>query len=1673
MTTELNINPYYDDFDEFKNFHQIIFRPGYAVQARELTQLQTIIQDQIKKFGSHIFQQGSVVIPGNSFSDLYTPYAKLETSFGGQEVIPSSFADSVVVGATSGIRAVVRAYAAQTSSDPLTLYLSYLSGGGVAGQYSTFLPSEEIYVETNPTIRATVKSTLPTGVGSLAFIKRGVFFINGRFVTIADGQIVISKYDSIPSCRVLLKITEEIVTSNQDSTLLDPASGSFNFAAPGADRLKISLSLATLPLSTEINDDYIEIMRFNAGVLEEHARYPKYSELEKSLARRTYDESGDYVVNGFKAIAKEHLRTKYNNGVYTVDNGGDRDKFVYEIAPGKAYIKGFEVEKIAKTVLVTDKARTPNHVKVRNYFSQPRYGQYFFVTNLIRLPNFRQREKVELWSASTGGQKIGDAYVYATDLLEGDATSQNAVYKLFFHDVALTGSNKLHDVGRIVFSSSGSAKVLTRYKLVNLSKEFFDVEDLLQDTVTNVGGSRAAKVHRFVKDEGNLFVFRHDSTKEIPQEGDFITGSNVNAPTATIKTILTAVPQSFIPLVNVSVDSLKSIKNAASLYTDLEYTVWTNVSITTDGSGNGTQTITSATFVPPDTGIVVAAGPSGIVSPNKISLLSPTIIKITNGPANETVNILTQVNKVGVQPKSKVSTSLTLSNVVPTPSISLTVCDAYEIVSILDATGNDVSNSFAFDTGQRDYYYDISKLNLVGPLPTSNLTIQLKYFQHIGSGDFFCIDSYTTLGSDYISKIPKYRSTNTSTIYDLKSFLDFRPKVDGSTGLFSTGGASLSDFIAVDSILSTPVQYFVPRIDSVVLNKQGELRLLSGEPSVPPLKPTIPIDAIELYSTFIPAYTESANAVVVSLSSTKRYTMKDISSLETRISNVERLSILTSMENSAVNTEVIDPITGLNKFKSGYLVDSFTNPFLIADSDAISNVSSFYSQKFGPRKEGFVAAANIYAANGSANYQNTNGMFTLPYTETAFINQNTSTKAVKVNPFSAVTWEGLLRIGPEFDRTVMSRNTTETVNTVVPVEVVQPIIITAPPPPLPVIPPPPQYIEMPSPSPVEPPIPVIVPPVIEKPPVQPVVVEEPVPTYAVSASSTTINEGSSVTFTVTTTNVPNGTVLIYEISGTGITSADFSDGILTGSLTINSNTAAVTKTLTSDLTSESAELFQFLVKTQAGVEKASTIITVNDTSRAPPPTYTIVPSATRVTEGSSITFTVNTTNVSDGTVLYWEIYGNVQAADFADGILSGTLPAISGGTTTLTKTIATDALTESETFYFSVKTTASLVSEKASVWINIDDVFQPSPATYTLTPSPNQGVFNEGTTITFNVATTNVSNGTVLYWTIEGTGINSGDFSALSGTFPAISTGATSTSVTIQNDQLTEGFELFRFNLQTAPSSGVVYTTIFEITDTSFSPSTYTVTPTTTSVNEGSTVNFTITTTNVSNGTTLYWNLFGISAGFGSSDIVGGVVTGSVEINSNNGSTSVTIFADSVTEENPESFRFVLRSSAFPSGVELASTTISINDTSVSEPEPNFVVIEVVARDIGLVDGLDSGVVNNTIATVRVTQDEANAITDAMAGKVIDATKDVNTWLDVVATTLVATTEYGSRQWYDAVQNAVAYLRQLGYDGSPAGVSPGGEIYEMLDRAYNKAKSKLSVTHDDYDYTTKFPGEGV
>ena len=131
--TDLNVAPYYDDFNEDDNFHRVLFRPGFSIQARELTTLQSILQAQVEKHGRHIFREGTVVIPGQaSYSDKVTT-VQLASTFGGETLVLSQYLNTttpvIITGATSGLKARVIGIQEATSTTQPILILQYLNTG--------------------------------------------------------------------------------------------------------------------------------------------------------------------------------------------------------------------------------------------------------------------------------------------------------------------------------------------------------------------------------------------------------------------------------------------------------------------------------------------------------------------------------------------------------------------------------------------------------------------------------------------------------------------------------------------------------------------------------------------------------------------------------------------------------------------------------------------------------------------------------------------------------------------------------------------------------------------------------------------------------------------------------------------------------------------------------------------------------------------------------------------------------------------------------------------------------------------------------------------------------------------------------------------------------------------------------------------------------------------------------------------------------------------------------------------------------------------------------------------------------------------------------------------------------------------------------------------------------
>ena len=467
--TNLNISPYYDDFNKDDQFYKILFKPGYPVQARELTGLQSLLQNQVESFGKHIFKEGSMVIPGGIELDRSYFSAKINDTHLGidvsiylNDIIASNGGKGLRVrGQTSGIVATIKNFILPPAEgvDNITIFIKYQQSG--TNGESTAFPDGEVlileepltYGNTTLTIGETVltlTSEDATATGTAFGVNAGVYFIRGSFVDVPSSLLILEPYSIEPSYRVGFDISEEVINSNDDSSLYDNAKGFTNFAAPGADRFKISVKLSKKALTDYEDTNFVELMRVDIGEIKKLQDTSTYSEIKKYFAKRTYDESGDYSVEPFRVNLQNSLNDEIDSeGLFTEDrltddgNTPDDDLMCVKLSPGRAYVRGFDVDITGSTVLDIDKPRDINTV---NAASIP-----FEMGSLLRVNNVQGTPNISIGGGNTNtiklqgdrrgplntasGIQVGEARVYyysaTDDTYKGDSTS----FDLYLYDI--------------------------------------------------------------------------------------------------------------------------------------------------------------------------------------------------------------------------------------------------------------------------------------------------------------------------------------------------------------------------------------------------------------------------------------------------------------------------------------------------------------------------------------------------------------------------------------------------------------------------------------------------------------------------------------------------------------------------------------------------------------------------------------------------------------------------------------------------------------------------------------------------------------------------------------------------------------------------------------------------------------------------------------------------------------------------------------------------------------------------------------------------------------------------------------------------------------------------------------------------------------------------------------
>ena len=535
LTTNFFIDPYYDDFNEGKNFHRILFRPGQAVQARELTQIQTMLQNQIDRFAEHVFKEGSVVTgcPLNYLKQ--TDYVQLRDQDQiGNNIVITNFSNAQITSSTTGVTSntIFVVAGSESSNVKNTLYMDYTSVS-TNGSIKLFQSGELLTSDGGLKSANVITSSSAVGKGSLVKIGDGVIFAKDHFIRVPEQIIVVGEYSSNVSYRVGYTINETIITSADDTSLLDPAQGSFNFTAPGANRLKLNAVLERKSLADTNIPNFVEMLRIRNGNIEFKAIDPRYSEIDNYIARRTFRESGHYVADGLNLRLREHLRQANNGGLFTATQGGNTSQLVVDVSPGTAYVFGYEVRKPGTSYVRIDKGLDTNDIDEATVTAN--YGNFVNVKNVCGAFALNDHTTVSLrneevnpiannqFSISNAvGGEIGTARVRSLEHVSGTKGDPATQYRLHLYDIQMSNGDfsSVRSIQSGGTTANGKADVVLTSGSAVISETDFNtgVFELPAESVKRLRDSAGAI--------DNSFIFNQSFGVTISSAGTFTLTTN-------------------------------------------------------------------------------------------------------------------------------------------------------------------------------------------------------------------------------------------------------------------------------------------------------------------------------------------------------------------------------------------------------------------------------------------------------------------------------------------------------------------------------------------------------------------------------------------------------------------------------------------------------------------------------------------------------------------------------------------------------------------------------------------------------------------------------------------------------------------------------------------------------------------------------------------------------------------------------------------------------------------------------------------------------------------------------------------------------------------------------------------------------------------------------------------
>jgi hypothetical protein len=988
------IPPYRDDFNsnsvqftgaEGKNYLRILFKPGVSVQVRELNQMQSMLQSQIDKFGRSIYKEGPI-LEGRGNLDTNVKYIDIELS-GDANTIDNinTYTNQISnIKNSAGLKASLLHYEAQAADNTYRFFIRYDSSIQVNGENTqefvvadaaASVAADVIQLDNpivdpndnseNPTqflnTNSSFATVISTGYGAIGKTDAGVYFINGEFVYNDAEEIYIAKpnEDYTLNGKLAFVVTDTIVTYVDDPVLLDNATGYPNETAPGADRYKIDFQLAFL---SDLDDalvanntavsfidnaqSYITLFKTDLDVVVKPAR-TEYTQLDRKFATRTSEESGDYCLKPFKLDVREYLNDAAGNrGRFTAADITDLDTIEKIDLDGESNVVYGERHYSAGI--------EPSVAYVQGYRVHLKNKKEIKVEKARDTLNVASATNPAFTTLTLGNYVLGNI---------SDASGTNALPDFSDQSVTYTIAGG---------GATGTCKVRSLEKVSddNYRLYIYDVNITagFLGQATSISTSTTFKFEPLRNSSNNLLSF------------ELLESNNNN--------LLFPLPH----------NTVESVTTAHINYKR----TFQKSSTTSPQISAGTNEIFESDSFSDYIGINASGADQNCTG---ISGQSTNTVTLTFDGA--VTSIVATVQKSDATHGTKVRKTHTETN---TPSsaftsgsyIDLAKFDIFDIVSITNTTDSEVITSqFTLDNGQRDNFYQDGKITYTGSTDLNGkaLSIVYRYFDWTTQNEFFSVDSY---GGDEASGVNvEYNEIPTYENLFLADALDFRPYVGTNN---SRSSVDPNTVIELNSL-----NVYLPRYDKVVVSNIGDFDVVKGTPSLNPIVPATPGDSMALHELFVPAYTFDTSDIDIKFIDNRRYTMRDIGTIEKRVKNLEYYTSLSLLEQEATEKKIFTN-GGDERFKNGILVDSFIghnigNPF---DSDYKCAIEPAR----GILRPSYSTTNVLLGVQSEYRSQET---VSLPYTDVPLITQPYASISESVNPFDLAAWLGVVKLDPSMD----------------------------------------------------------------------------------------------------------------------------------------------------------------------------------------------------------------------------------------------------------------------------------------------------------------------------------------------------------------------------------------------------------------------------------------------------------------------------------------------------------------------------------------------------------------------------------------------------------------------------------------------------------------------------------